>query len=561
MVQGSNNDGLWNEQVTQVKVTIVPPIWKTWWMRTIFASLAILLFWWIYRMRVRRVEKARRELEEKVEMRTQELVEKSQELAQKADELEMQKEEIMQINDQLASINEQLGDEKKKSEEMLLNILPRETAKELQEQGFYTPRHYQLASVLFTDFKSFTSIAESMTPKELIEELDYFFQYFDAVVEKHNLEKIKTIGDAYMCAGGIPKPNHTNAIDAVLAGLEIVAFTQRVNEERIAQGRRAWELRVGINSGELVAGVVGKKKFAYDIWGDAVNLASRMESSGEVGKVNISQGTYELVKDFFVCNHRGRVHAKGKGEMDMYIVEAIKPELSLGNDGLSPNAQFREMVKEVMMKANSLLHNKEEMQNFPTPLFIKARKHVEQLLTSKLPAHVVYHNWPHTWEVTEAAIEIGIAEGTSDAELEQLAIAALFHDTGHTMNYENHEEFSLKIVRQFLEKQGKTEVFIQSVTDIINATRMPQRPQNVMQRIMCDADLFYLTSELFEEKSQLLRQEWEAQFNRTYTDHAWISQNIAFLESHQYFTNYGKNALEPKKAAIVSHQKELLMQA
>lgn len=349
-LQASNNDGVWNEEGVQITFDIHPPLWKKWWMRAIIFTSIILTALGVYRMRVRRIKRTRDELERQVKLRTKQLNEKTHELEIKAEELETQKEEIMQINDQLESMNDQLETARQKSDEMLLNILPRETANELQEKGFYTPRNYQLASVLFTDFKSFTAIAESLSTTDLIKELDFFFQYFDKVMEKHGLEKIKTIGDAYMCAGGIPKPNRTNPIDVVLAGLEIAAFADRTNAERVAKGMLPWRVRIGINTGELVAGVVGRKKFAYDIWGDTVNLASRMESSGEVGRVNISENTYHYIKHLFVCHHRGKVFAKGKGDIDMYYVECIRPELSLDADGYSPNADFRIQIKKMMMK-------------------------------------------------------------------------------------------------------------------------------------------------------------------------------------------------------------------
>ncbi|MCU0370009.1 MAG: tetratricopeptide repeat protein [Bacteroidales bacterium] len=215
-----------------------------------------------------------------------------------------------------------IEEEKDRSEKLLLNILPHETASELKEKGTATPKHYDKVSVLFTDFKGFTKIAEKLTAQELIEELNYCFFEFDKIIDKHNLEKIKTIGDAYMCAGGIPAANDTNPVDIVRAGLEIKAFMDRLREEREKQGKDYWELRIGIHTGEVVAGVVGKNKFAYDIWGDAVNTASRMESSGIPGQVNISGTTYEFIKGRFKCTHRGKIQAKNKGEIDMYIVEA-----------------------------------------------------------------------------------------------------------------------------------------------------------------------------------------------------------------------------------------------
>ena len=214
-----------------------------------------------------------------------------------------------------------IEDEKDRSEKLLLNILPLETAQELKEKGSATPKHYDKVSVLFTDFKGFTNIAEKLTAQELIEELNYCFFEFDKIIDKHHLEKIKTIGDAYMCAGGIPVANQTNPIDIVRAGLEIKAFMEQLRIDRVNQGKEYWELRIGIHTGEVVAGVVGKNKFAYDIWGDAVNTASRMESSGIPGQVNISGTTYKFIKDHFHCTYRGKVQAKNKGEIDMYIVE------------------------------------------------------------------------------------------------------------------------------------------------------------------------------------------------------------------------------------------------
>jgi len=215
-----------------------------------------------------------------------------------------------------------IAKEKHKSDTLLLNILPAETAQELKDKGHATPRQYELVTVLFTDFKGFTNVAETMSPEDIVRELDNCFLAFDEIVEKYNLERIKTIGDSYMCAGGVPTVNKTNPADAVKAGLEMQAFMQKLKAQRQAEGKPYFECRLGIHSGKVVAGVVGKKKFAYDIWGDTVNVASRMESSGEVNKINISADTYTLIKDNFTCEHRGKINAKGKGEIDMYFVHA-----------------------------------------------------------------------------------------------------------------------------------------------------------------------------------------------------------------------------------------------
>ena len=214
-----------------------------------------------------------------------------------------------------------IGKEKKRSDELLLNILPEETAEELKETGTAKTKSFESVSVLFTDFKNFTIASEKLTPEELVAEINHCYSAFDRIVEKYGIEKIKTIGDSYMCAGGLPVTNTTHPFDIVSAGLEMVKFIEDNKQERMAKGQPFFELRCGIHTGPVVAGIVGIKKFAYDIWGDTVNTASRMESSGGIGKVNISGTTYEIVKDKFTCVHRGKVEAKNKGSIDMYFVE------------------------------------------------------------------------------------------------------------------------------------------------------------------------------------------------------------------------------------------------
>ncbi len=223
-------------------------------------------------------------------------------------------------NVELARLNAEIQAEREKSDRLLLNILPEEVAAELKEYGRAEPKHYDKVTIIFTDFKGFTHLAGKMTPQALLKELDTCFAAFDAIVERHGLEKIKTIGDAYMAAGGIPIPNDTNPTDVVSAALEMRGWMEDWKREKEASGQPVWEIRIGVHTGPLVAGVIGKKKFAYDVWGDTVNLASRMESSGEPGKVNISGATYELMKDNFFCEHRGKVYAKNKGEVEMYFV-------------------------------------------------------------------------------------------------------------------------------------------------------------------------------------------------------------------------------------------------
>jgi len=252
-------------------------------------------------------DKVNRELEQKVSERTRELD---------------------HVNGQLQTTNEELNqtlqivnEERRKSDNLLLNILPETTATELKEKGTAAPRYYQLVSVLFTDFAGFSRLASHLSPEEIVWYLNYYFRAFDEIIDRHGIEKIKTIGDAYMCAGGVPIANESNPVDTVMAAMEMQAFVLASKEKFRKESGIEWDLRIGIHSGELVAGVVGTKKFAYDIWGNTVNVAARLEEKGMPGRVNISAATYELVKDRFECSYRGEIQAKNINLMGMYFVE------------------------------------------------------------------------------------------------------------------------------------------------------------------------------------------------------------------------------------------------
>lgn len=284
-VKSRNIFGLENAQAS-FAFGIMPPYYRTWWAYTLYGLMFVFLTWAIIKINYYRLILSKKKLEAQVEERTRELVA-----------------------------------EKQKSENLLLNILPAETAQELKMYGKAKARNYDMVTVLFTDFKGFTQFSEKLSPQELVAEIDCCFSAFDRIIGNYSIEKIKTIGDAYMCAGGIPNPNIHNPIDVVKAGLEMLSFIENLKKERETQGKEGFDIRIGIHSGPVVAGIVGIKKFAYDIWGDTVNTAARMEASGEVGKLNISGTTYQLIKTRFHCQYRGKVEAKHKGQIDMYFVE------------------------------------------------------------------------------------------------------------------------------------------------------------------------------------------------------------------------------------------------
>lgn len=234
-----------------------------------------------------------------------------------------QKEVYVRVKTQLKiyTLTQQVEQERVKSDKLLHNIFPSEVVKELKETGMSVPVRYESVSVLFTDFKGFTRIAERLSTEELVNEVDFCFRTFDEIIKKYGIEKIKTIGDAYLCVAGLPTVSTDHADKIVMAAIEMRDFMVNLKNKRMSQNKPYFEMRLGIHTGPVVAGIVGSDKFAYDIWGDTVNTASHMESSGEHSKINISGYTFKKLKQSFNCTYRGKVEAKNKGEIDMYFAE------------------------------------------------------------------------------------------------------------------------------------------------------------------------------------------------------------------------------------------------
>ncbi|MBI2280879.1 MAG: HD domain-containing protein [Bacteroidetes bacterium] len=507
-VKVSNSDGIWNEEIAQIKVIVLPPIWATWWFRSLFIFVILAIVYAYYITRINRVKAQKLLLEVQVRERTYEVIKQKE-------EIEAQK--------------KLLEEEKEKTEQLLLNILPEETVEELKSKGKATARQYRLCSIMFTDFKSFTKIAEEINPQELVARLDKYFIEFDGIIQRHNIEKIKTIGDAYMCAGGIPIRNKSNPIDIVLAGLEIQRYMHEVHQENIAKGEKPWDLRIGIHTGEIIAGVVGIKRFAYDIWGDSVNIASRIEEASEVGKVNISGTTYQLVKEFFTCEYRGKVKAKNKGNIDMYFVHGIRKELSINGEGVAPNELFQKYV---------------DLHIYSGINYRKAEKYIVDRLEKELPDNLHYHDLRHTLDVCAAVERLALMEGVVGDDIFLLKTAALYHDAGFVHQYSNNEEIGAELAKKVLPRFGYTDDQIEVIHQLINATKVPQQPKNHLEEIICDSDLDYLGGDEFYPIADKLKRELMER-NFISNDKQWDELQIKFLEAHKYFT---KTAIELRQA-------------
>lgn len=278
-----------------------------------------------------------KEIEEDLNQQNEQMLSVTEYLEEANKQLESQKEEIEKQRKEIA-------EEQEKSEKLLLNMFPDAVAHQLKKKGRVKPREFSV-TVLFADFKNFTKTCEDLNPREIVEALNFYFTKFDDIVEQHFIEKIKTIGDAYLCVGGLPFSNKSHPFNIVLAALQIQKFMNDLNDEKAVAGENVWELRIGVHTGDVVAGVVGKRKYVYDIWGDTVNIASRMETHGHVGMVNISDATYQIIKNHFKCKYRGKIKIKNKGEeVDMYFVEGIKPHLSKDKTGVFPNEEFQKFI-------------------------------------------------------------------------------------------------------------------------------------------------------------------------------------------------------------------------
>jgi len=463
-------------------------------------------------------------------------------MGQKQDELLKRIQKLVRKNQELYDKNKKLQKahtELSEQADMIKTELKESLAK-AKEGSVPEPveriKKYKMATVLFAYITGFKHLTDNDSSEVVMDQLDEVLIEFDRILKKYKIHKIKTIGDTYMAAGGIPEKNITNPIDVIMAALEMNIF---LNQLRRIDGKRYWNLSLGIHTGPVTATISGKRKISYDIKGDTVNIAHRMQGVSESGKILISVMTYELIKEFFVCDYYGRMPVKYKGDLEMFVVQGIRPEFSMRERGVMPNAMFNTKFKLIQ--------------------FTDIQELILDRLENELPRYLYYHNVKHTVDVVTEVELIGWAEGLDDEEILLLKTAALFHDAGHTISYDEHEFHGTEMARKLLPAYGYSEEQLEKICNIIMATKLPPQPRDIYQEIICDADLDYLgRSDMIPVSNTLYKELSEQDKIGTLND--WNKLQLKFISAHTYFTKTARSLREVNKQKQIERIKKLIVE-
>lgn len=523
-IYARSSNGEWNKFPAELTIELERPFWLKWWFYVI--SLSVIILYLMYRVRKRIDDSRRRQvrLEMKIAERTRELRKKNEQIQLQANRLREQTIELER--------------EQEKSRRLLNNVLPKETASQLMKDGRATAREFSKVSIMFTDFVGFSQIAEEMSAKDLVSILDMHFRQFDRIIDKNNLEKIKTIGDAYMAAGGVPIRNKTNPIHTALAAVQIKNYMLDYKKKQITKGEPYWKLRIGINTGAVSAGVIGSKRYAYDIWGSAVNRAQRMEQLCEPEKIAVSQDTFDYIEPYFECKRIGKIKTKSGVRIMMYELVSIKPELSVDGLGVEPNDAFHKLVN---------------LHHFSKINYSKAERFILSKLKKELSPKLHYHSYIHSKDVTRQVERIAIGEGITDEDLFLLKSAASYHDAGFIEQYDKNESIGARMAAEILPNFGYTESDIKKIKELIYVTSVPHKPKNKLEEIICDADLDYLGRDDFHEISDKLRRELK-EHGKINSDREWDKIQVKFFNQHRFFT---KTSIETRLEKKMQNLEEI----
>lgn len=414
--------------------------------------------------------------------------------------------------------------------QLLGNIFPQTVLDDLNNFGKFSPKRVDNGVVLFTDFVDFSMKSKSLKPLKLLKKLELYFTKFDEIVARYKLEKIKTIGDAYMALAGVTEDNPESILRTCLAALEIRDFMRNEKEVALATNRDFWEIRIGIHSGPLVAGIIGTTRYSFDVWGDTVNIAARAQQESAKDAITITREIYNATQHLMDAKHLGDVTIKKRGgTMELFELESLKPEFSLYGSGKIANVDLR-------IKCNIIPVDFERMRN-----------DITNKLKSNLPENLTYHDLGHTLNVEKSALRLARLEGLDENEILILRTAVLYHDIGFIFRYSDNEKFAIQLAEQQLPLYGYTEEYIQKITRLIEVTAQNVHPETLLEKIICDADHDYLGRADYYMVAQKLRQELsnnQHSFNET----EWIDFQLNYLENqHEFYTLTSKNIREKGK--------------
>ena len=425
---------------------------------------------------------------------------------------------------------------------LLKNIFPENVLNALNKKGKFSPTRIENGIVLFTDFVHFSQKAKRIKPMKLLKKLEFYFNQFDEIIERYNLEKIKTIGDSYMVIGGVTEQNNSPAIRACLAALEMRDLMINEKNQSEALNSEYWEIRIGIHSGPLVAGIIGTKKISFDVWGDTVNIASSAEHNSESNQITITSSIREQIGNYFVTNERGEIEIKKRGgKISMYFLEKLKKKYSLYDEGKIPNQEIRVLCDLTNIDFNHM------------------RRDILSRLQSLLPEELIYHDISHTLNVEKAALIYAKLEGVSDEDTHLLQTAVLFHDAGFIVSNYDNEKFGVQLAKKTLPKYGYTDNQIQIISSIIETTKFnAKEPQTILEKIMKDADHDYLGREDYFKVAQKLRDELE-NYGKKMNEIEWIEFQIDYLEKkHKFYTQTAQNIRKQSKQNRINDLKTQL---
>lgn len=425
--------------------------------------------------------------------------------------------------------------------QLLENIFPTNVLEDFNTYGKFSPKRIENGVVMFTDFVDFSAISRNMEPIQLLRQLEKYFTVFDEIIKRYQLEKIKTIGDSYMALAGVTEKKANPAIRACLAALEIQQYIDNEAQVARAMGKEYWEIRIGIHMGPLVAGIIGKTKFSFDVWGDSVNIAARAERVSVAGEITITETMVDAVNSYFNVESRGNIDIlKRGGAITMFFLRSIKNEFALNKYGKLSGSELRRLCE------------------LPTIDFDNMRVDIINKLKALLPEDLVYHDVQHTLNVEKAAMRYARLEGLSEQELHLLRTAVLYHDSGFILQYRDNEDFAIQLAKNHLPSFGYSDEQIGVICNIISATKPGQEPVTLLEKIMRDADHDYLGRADYKSISSHLRAELAVMTGEAMSDEKWIEFQLNYLENkHRYYTETAKNIRNNGKNARIQ---ELLYQ-